>query len=111
MWRVVRILALVVVAVTIIVIGACSFRIRHYDAALAKVRVGDTEQEALVQLGTPTFRESKGVPYLRYTGKACVSPCAERLWWEWPIAPGIEAWSVEVDVNSKVLKTYHWVSP
>ena len=111
MWKVIRILALAVLVATCLAIGACVMRIRHYDAALGEVKVGDSEATVIARLGAPSFREVSGVPHLRYTAAACAAPCVERLWWEWPIAPGMEAWSVEIGSNREVLKTYHWVSP
>jgi len=111
MWKVIRILALVAVVAAAVAVGACALRIRHYDSALSKVKVGDPEAEVIAALGKPSFREAADAPYLRYTGRACTAPCSERLWWEWPIAPGMEAWSVELAHDRKVLSTYHWVSP
>jgi hypothetical protein len=111
MWKVIRILALVAVVAAGVTIGACAFRVHHYDKALDEVVVGDSEAEVIARLGTPSFREAADAPYLRYTSRACATPCNERLWWEWPIAPGIEAWSVELGHDRKVLRTYHWVSP
>ena len=92
-------------------VGACALRIHHYDSALAEVKVGDSEITVIAEMGNPSFREPVGAPYLRYTGDACTAPCNERLWWEWPISPGMEAWSVELGRDRKVVSTYHWVSP
>jgi len=111
MWKVIRISTLVVAVAVVAVVGDCSWRVHRYDSTLAAVKVGDTEPQVIARLGSPSFREPAGVPYLRYTGSACAAPCAERLWWELPIAPGVEAWSVELTSERKVLRTYHWVSP
>jgi hypothetical protein len=73
--------------------------------------VGDSEASVVARLGDPSFRERTGQPYLRYTGSPCMRPCATRLWWDWPVMRGIEAWSVELGENRNVVKTYRWTSP
>jgi hypothetical protein len=98
-------------AVVTSVIGACEIKSRHYNTALAHVAVCDSESSVIAQMGTPAVRENAGQPYLRYATSACTSPCAIRLWWELPIMPGIEGWSVELGEDRKVVRTSHWVSP
>ena len=98
-------------AVVTSVIGACEITSRHYNAAFAHVAVGDSESSVIAQMGRPAVRENVGQPYLRYATSACTNPCAIRLWWEMPIMPGIEGWSVELGENRKVARTSHWVSP
>ena len=111
MWNVIRIAVLVVVALGIATVAACSFRVHQYNSGFVEVKTGDTEAQVIARLGKPSFTERAGAPYLRYASMGCSAPCAERLWWEWPIVPGIEAWSVELANDRKVLHTYHWVSP
>ena len=89
----------------------CGLLIHKYNSGLMAVVPGDSEAKVTALLGSPTFTEPAGRPYLRYTGAPCNSPCIRRLWWEWPIFPGIEAWSVELGSTGQVLKTYHWVLP
>jgi hypothetical protein len=98
-------------AIAIVVVGSCTLKVHHYNSAFSRVNIGDTEDSAVARLGVPSYRERAGEPYLRYTGTPCAAPCTSRLWWEWPIMPGIEAWSVEVGENRTVLKTYRWESP
>jgi hypothetical protein len=102
---------LVVVVVGVAAIAACSFRVHQYKSGFSKVKAGDTEAEVISRLGKPSFRERTGATYLRYATAGCNAPCAERLWWERPIVPGIEAWSVELGRDRRVLRTYHWLSP
>lgn len=106
-----KISALVIAVAVVAAIGACSWRVHRYESALAAIQVGDAESEVIARLGAPSVREPTGAPYMRYTARPCAAPCAERLWWEWPIAPGTEAWSVELTSERRVLRTYHWVSP
>ncbi len=75
MWKVIRILALVTVVAAGVTIGACAFRVHHYDKALDEVVVGDSEAEVIARFGTPSFREASDAPYLRYTSSACATPC------------------------------------
>jgi hypothetical protein len=98
-------------AIVILVVGSCTMKVHHYNYAFAKVNIGDSEDSAVARLGVPSYREREFDPYLRYTSTPCVAPCVSRMWWEWPIMPGIEAWSIEVDKNRTVLKTYRWESP
>ena len=110
MAKALRVLALLALTAAIVVVGSCAMQVHHYNVALKQISVGDAEATVISRLGNPNFRELAGTPYLRYTGTACAPPCAVRLWWEWPLLPGIEAWSVELGKDNKVVKTYHWVS-
>jgi hypothetical protein len=44
-------------------------------------------------------------------GTRCTAPCIRRLWWIHPLLPDMEAWSVDLDNNGRVSKSYHWTSP
>ncbi len=109
--RILKIIGITAVAAITFVVGACAIKVHHYDAAFSRVAVGDSEASVLTRLGDPSFREPTGRPYLRYTGSPCVTPCMTRLWWEWPLMPGIEAWSVELGKDRTVVRTYRWESP
>jgi hypothetical protein len=98
-------------AVVTFVIGAREIRARHYDAAFSQVAVGDPDTLVVARMGAPALRENAGQPYLRYATSGCSNPCVVRLWWEMPIMPGIEGWSVELGKDHKVVRTSHWVSP
>ena len=111
MAKVLRNLALSTLAIAVVGVGSCALQAHRYNSALSQIAVGDPEAAVIGRLGQPSFRETARVPYLRYTGAPCTSPCATRLWWEWPLLPGIEAWSVELGQDHQVVKTYHWVSP
>jgi len=98
-------------AILVALVAYCALVIHKYNSGLAAVEPGNSEARVIALLGSPSYTEPAGHPYLRYTGAPCAAPCVRRLWWEWPIFPGIEAWSVELGSNNQVLKTYHWVSP
>jgi hypothetical protein len=111
MSKVLLVIGFTVVAVVTSTIGACEIKARHYNAAFSFLAVGDSEASVVARMGVPAVRESAGQPYLRYATSACTNPCAIRLWWEMPIMPGIEGWSVELGKDRKVVRTSHWVSP
>ena len=111
MKKVVVSFGIVILGVLVSLAAYCAFQVHKYNSGLASVSPGNSSVQVIALLGLPSYTEPAGHPYLRYTGTPCKSPCARRLWWEWPIFPGIEAWSVELNSNDRVLKTYHWVSP
>jgi hypothetical protein len=86
----------------------------HYDrrwrAAFETVAAGDTEEVVVAKLGRPTAREKPDRLYPGYAYTNCIAPCVERLWYE-NLIPGLEAWSVSLDGNGRVLESYHWASP
>jgi hypothetical protein len=105
------VLGLTALAISASVIGGCEFKIHHYNAAFSKTAVGDSEALVVDRFGAPSVREDARKPYLLYATSPCMKPCAVRLWWEMPVLPGIEAWSVELGEDRIVLRTTHWVSP
>ncbi|NLR95354.1 hypothetical protein HGP17_00730 [Rhizobium sp. P38BS-XIX] len=82
----------------------------NWSAAFGTIIAGDTEDVVLRKLGSPTAREKPDHLYPGYALANCVSPCAERLWYENSVL-GLEAWSVSLSDDRRVLSTYHWVSP
>ena len=93
------------------VVGACEVKVHRYNAAFSEIAVGDPESSVVARFGEPSVRETAARPFLRYAASPCTKPCAVRLWWEMPIIPGIEAWSVELGQDRDVVHTAHWVSP
>jgi hypothetical protein len=111
MGKLFKYLALLSLAVAVIFVASCSVQASRKTSALGQIAAGDTAESAIARLGQPSRREPPGRPYLLYDVRGCLSPCATRLWWDWPLLRGIEAWSVELDSSSRVVKTTHWVSP
>jgi hypothetical protein len=104
-------LILVSIALAVIFVASCSVQASHKTRALAQIAPGQSAQSVISRLGQPTRRELPSEPFLVYADHGCMAPCAVRLWWEWPLFRGIEAWSVELDSRQRVLRTVHWVSP
>ena len=111
MSKIIRRLAFLLLALAVVLLASCALQAHSRTQALATISVGDTEQSVLARLGQPSKLESPDQPYLLYATSGCIAPCAKRLWWEWPLFRGIEAWSVELDSSHRVVETSHWVSP
>jgi hypothetical protein len=104
-------LVVALVAAAVISVGSCSLQSRNRTRALDQISAGDTERHVIELLGKPDVREMPKRLFPRYATRGCISPCAVRLWWEWPVPLGIEAWSVELDASQRVIESAHWVSP
>ena len=102
---------LVLLAVAVVFVSSCFIQSNRRTAQLSKVVAGDSEASVLARLGQPRLRENGGQPYLLYATNGCTAPCVTRLWWEWPLLHGFEAWSVELDNSNKGVRTTHWLSP
>jgi hypothetical protein len=75
------------------------------------VKIGDTAEFVIGQFGIPSVKETPEKPFLRYASTECHVPCAERLWFENRLALDIEAWSVSLGNDGRVVEKYHWASP
>lgn len=93
-------------------IGSCSFKSHARNSAFDAVQVGDTEATVIARFGTqPSVRERPGELFARYASQPCGGECAERLWFENRLSFDTEAWSVELDRSSRVIKKSRWASP
>ncbi len=81
-----------------------------WRAAFETVAMGDAEEALIAKLGPPTAREKPDKLYPGYATENCVAPCVERLWYE-SLIPGVEAWSISLGSDRRVLERYHWSSP
>lgn len=111
MKQIVQRLIVLFLVLAVILIASCSVQASVRTRALARIATGDGAPTVIALLGQPTRRELAGQPYLVYADRGCMDPCVVRLWWEWPLFRGIEAWSVELDSRQRVVSTVHWVSP
>jgi hypothetical protein len=105
------------VAISIIGIAALGWIARgwHQNATRATgfdmVTSGLSEQAAISLLGKPDRIEVPDRPFLVYASSPCAKPCQRRLWWESALLPSVEAWSVEIGPDGRVVSAAHWVSP
>jgi hypothetical protein len=80
-------------------------------AAYNSIRIGDSASFVITQFGNPSVREQPDHPFARYASSKCESPCVERLWFENRLTLDIEAWSVSLGSDGRVVEKYHWISP
>ena len=111
MGKILQRLILLLVVLAAVFVASFSIQASQRTRALGKIVVGDTQESVIARLGQPSRSELPGQPYKVYASQGCIAPCAVRLWWEWPVFRGIEAWSVELGTDHRVVQTYHWVSP
>ena len=93
-------------------ISTCGYISSRKSNAFDLVNIGDSEEKIARELGAPSVRERwDGTPFRRYTAYQCQMPCMERLWFENRLGLDMEAWSVELDTNRRIIKKSRWVSP
>jgi len=90
---------------------ACSGISASKARAFESIKPGDSRRTVVDALGAPDERELPEKLFSRYASKPCGSPCKERLWFENRLTLDIEAWSVELDQDDRVIHKAHWFSP
>lgn len=90
---------------------ACFYIKMQRQAAYDSVKIGDTGDFVIALFGKSSVSENSEKPFYRYASKNCSLPCVERLWFENRLALDIEAWSVSLGKDGRVVEKYHWVSP
>jgi hypothetical protein len=101
----------VIAAILMSYFATCMYIKMKRQAAYDSVKVGDTADSVILRFGDPSVREGQEKLFSRYASSRCQSPCVERLWFENRLALDIEAWSVSLGSDGKVIEKYHWVSP
>jgi hypothetical protein len=84
---------------------------RSREAAFDATKLGDTYDDVVNRFGVPAVTDGEGKEFTRYASEPCKSPCEKRLWFENRLFFDMEAWSVSLDNNGKVIEKYHWASP
>lgn len=108
-WRWVMV---IVLALPLGGIGACTWNAYRADEAFDEVRIGDSEARVIERFGSPpSVRERPGSRFTRYANQPCQGDCTERLWFENRLSLDTQAWSVELDVDRRVIKKTRWSSP
>lgn len=92
-------------------ISSCALTSELKGRAFDAINVGDTEVAIIRLLGNPSVREGPDILFTRYATIKCQNLCVERFWFENRFAIGIEAWSVELGDDRRVVKKAHWVLP
>jgi hypothetical protein len=89
---------------------AAYIKVKRQEAFDA-VKIGDTADAVIEKFGDPSVREGPDTKFSRYASSACTPPCVERLWFENRLLFDMEAWSVSIGSDGKVVEKRHWVSP
>jgi hypothetical protein len=106
-----KLVALSLLATSVVGVAACSYIASRYKKAFETTASGDPYTLVVERFGKPSIVEYPAQPFLRYATQACSSPCTVRLWWEHPVLKDIEAWSVEFNDKNQVIHIAHWLSP
>lgn len=102
---------LLLLGITILYLVSCSGLSARKSRAFNSIEIGDSRKAVVDVLGTPDVRELPSKLFSRYASKPCGGACKERLWFENKLSLGIEAWSVELDKNGRVIHKAYWHSP
>ena len=97
--------------IPIVYISTCTLVAENKARAFNLINIGDAKLEVFRKLGNPSAREKAETLFSRYASQECKSPCVERLWFENRLALDLEAWSIELGEDNRVIKKTHWVSP
>lgn len=85
------------------------------DRAMGTLVVGDREARArgLFWFTPDEETSARAGPASGWTTTStrCAAPCVRRLWWVHPLLPDLEAWTVDLDGEGKVIGRYRWSSP
>jgi hypothetical protein len=100
-----------VLAVVFLYLATCIYIRTQCQHAFNSIDLGDTEDSVVARFGNPSVREDPEKLFSRYASTKCQAPCVERLWFENRMALDLEAWSVSLGSDGKVVEKYHWVSP
>ena len=92
-------------------VASCAHISLNRQEAFKSIKIGDSADTVLKHLGPPSVKERPEKLFSRFANTGCEAPCAERWWFENTMGLDIEAWSVWLDADGKVLEKYHWVSP
>jgi hypothetical protein len=106
-WIVVGAMALIIISY----VTTCLYVRAMRQSSFNSVEIGDKAESVIAQFGNPSVRETPDKPFLRYASTRCQIPCVERLWFQNRLALDIEAWSVSLGSDGRVVEKYHWVSP
>lgn len=109
--KIVKVVLMCILIFIIILILLINLKVKKYENAFESTNYQDSIEVVFEKFGKPIFSETEKYAYMDYTSKSIQSPCIKRLWWKHPLLSGIEGWSVDFDINDKVINKYHWVSP
>ena len=91
-------------------LAACISVKTRLQSSYDSIQIGDPANAVIARLGSPSVKEISEKPFYRYASSECRKPCVERWWYENRLALDIEAWSVSIGSDDRVVSKYHWVS-
>ena len=106
-----KILLLIFLTSPAFYIAACEFISKSKMMEFESIEVGDTKEKVMDRFGTPSHVELPGNLYSAYASYQCKAPCVARLWFENKLSVGMEAWSLELDKDNRVINKVYWMSP
>jgi hypothetical protein len=112
MQRVARNIVFVLAGMSLLYLGSCSYTAWSRQRAFDATQLGDSEVDIVRRFGTaPSERMDVGQPFSRYEDSGCKAPCAVRLWYENRLFLDIEAWSLDLDNEGRVVRKYTYSAP
>lgn len=111
-WGPGRILAVSVAVLLAVHVGSCSYISEAGQRNFKNVRVGDSLDHVVLRMGRPSTIQEQGAEAPNgYGGTDCHAPCKKRVWYLNRGSLVGEAWSFEMDEESKVQHAAYWMSP
>ncbi len=84
---------------------------RKYQSAFDETKIGEPLNMVLLRFGEPSDVAGHIQPGETGRNPPCERECWLRLWYMTPILGGVSPYSVDFDVNQRVIGKYHWASP
>ncbi|HEX7643028.1 MAG TPA: hypothetical protein VF472_12550 [Burkholderiaceae bacterium] len=106
-----RWLLITLLASPVLYLGSCEYLSTTGRHAFDGVRVGNTKTEVIQRLGLPYHVQKAGEDFNAYASDRCSGACTERLWFRNPLSVGIEAWSLDMGQDGRVVNKAYWISP
>jgi len=82
-----------------------------YQNAYDETKIGEPLNLVLLRFGEPSDVAGRIQPGDSGRMPPCDNECWLRLWYMAPILGGVSPYSVDFDINQKVIEKYHWSSP
>ena len=85
---------------------SCSAISMIRNVQIKKIKLGSTEDNVVIKIGTPVDREIgvTDISLRKYgSGTDCVLPCKKRLWYKNHLSPFDESWFIDIDASGHVI--------
>jgi hypothetical protein len=95
----------------ILYLSSCGYIAHSKNKSFDLIKMGDSEQDVILEMGNPTVREKGDVLFSRYASKKCQGTCSERFWYENRLSFDTQAWSIDLNKENRVINKSRWISP